>query len=151
MDASRRSRHGNAYFTGLGPVKRIVLFDTLVSTMSEDEVLAVLAHEIGHERRHHVRKGLALSIVLGLAGFWVLSLAGAVGGALPGLRLRQCEQPRHPRGALPRLGPVHVRRPAARLLLVAPARARGLLFASFFLRCGTCLYPFLKLVLLSIH
>jgi STE24 endopeptidase len=74
MDASRRSRHGNAYFTGLGPVKRIVLFDTLVSTMSEDEVLAVLAHEIGHERRHHVRKGLALSIVLGLAGFWLLSL-----------------------------------------------------------------------------
>jgi STE24 endopeptidase len=74
MDASRRSRHGNAYFTGLGPVTRIVLFDTLVSTMSEDEVLAVLAHEIGHERRHHVRKGLALSIVLGLAGFWLLSL-----------------------------------------------------------------------------
>jgi STE24 endopeptidase len=74
MDASRRSRHGNAYFTGLGPVKRIVLFDTLVSTMSEDEVLAVLAHEIGHERRHHVQKGLVLSIVLGLAGFWLLSL-----------------------------------------------------------------------------
>jgi STE24 endopeptidase len=74
MDASRRSRHGNAYFTGLGPVKRIVLFDTLVSTMSEDEVLAVLAHEIGHERRHHVQKGLVLSIVLGLAGSWLLSL-----------------------------------------------------------------------------
>jgi STE24 endopeptidase len=74
MDASRRSRHGNAYFTGFGPVKRIVLFDTLVSTMSEDEVLAVLAHEIGHERRYHVRKGLALSILLGLAGFWLLSL-----------------------------------------------------------------------------
>ncbi len=74
MDGSRRSRHGNAYFTGLGPVKRIVLFDTLVSTMSEDEVLAVLAHEIGHERRHHVRKVLALSILLGLAGFWLLSL-----------------------------------------------------------------------------
>ncbi len=74
MDASRRSRHGNAYFTGLGPVKRIVLFDTLTSTMSEEEILAVLAHEIGHERRHHVRKSLALSIVLGLAGFWLLSL-----------------------------------------------------------------------------
>jgi STE24 endopeptidase len=74
MDASRRSRHGNAYFTGLGPVKRVVLFDTLVGTMSEEEILAVLAHEIGHERRHHVRKSLALSIALGLAGFWVLSL-----------------------------------------------------------------------------
>jgi STE24 endopeptidase len=74
MDASRRSRHGNAYFTGLGPVKRVVLFDTLVSTMSEEEILAVLAHEIGHERRHHVQKSLALSIALGFAGFWVLSL-----------------------------------------------------------------------------
>jgi STE24 endopeptidase len=74
MDASRRSRHGNAYFTGLGPVKRIVLFDTLVSTMSEDELLAVLAHEIGHEKRHHARKSLAVSIAMGLAGFWVLSL-----------------------------------------------------------------------------
>lgn len=74
MDASRRSRHGNAYFTGLGPVKRIVLFDTLTSTMGDDEVLAVLAHEIGHERLHHVRKSLMLSIALGLAGFWVLSL-----------------------------------------------------------------------------
>ena len=74
MDASRRSRHGNAYFTGLGPVKRVVLFDTLVGTMNEEEILAVLAHEIGHERRHHVRKSLAVSIALGLAGFWVLSL-----------------------------------------------------------------------------
>lgn len=74
MDASRRSRHGNAYFTGLGPVKRIVLFDTLVSTMGEEEILAVLAHEIGHERRRHVRKSLAVSIALGLAGFWALSL-----------------------------------------------------------------------------
>ncbi|OHD73449.1 MAG: hypothetical protein A2177_04905 [Spirochaetes bacterium RBG_13_68_11] len=74
MDASRRSRHGNAYFTGLGPVKRVVLFDTLVGTMNEEEILAVLAHEIGHSLRHHVRKSLAVSIALGLAGFWVLSL-----------------------------------------------------------------------------
>ena len=74
MDGSRRSRHSNAYFTGIGRVKRIVLFDTLVSGMSEDEVLSVLAHEIGHERKNHVRKGLAVSLVMSLAGFWILSL-----------------------------------------------------------------------------
>jgi STE24 endopeptidase len=74
MDGSRRSRHSNAYFTGIGRVKRIVLFDTLVNTMSEDEVLSVLAHEIGHERKNHVRKGLAVTLVMSLAGFWILSL-----------------------------------------------------------------------------
>jgi STE24 endopeptidase len=74
MDGSRRSRHSNAYFTGLGRSKRIVLFDTLVKTMSEEEILAVLAHEIGHERRHHVTKGLVVSLAAGLAGFWILSL-----------------------------------------------------------------------------
>ena len=74
MDGSKRSRHSNAYFTGLGAVKRIVLFDTLISTMSEDEILAVLAHEIGHEKRRHVLKMTAVSIVLAFVGFWVLSI-----------------------------------------------------------------------------
>ena len=74
MDGSKRSRHSNAYFTGLGAVKRVVLFDTLISTMSEDEILAVLAHEIGHEKRRHVRKMTAVSIVLAFVGFWVLSI-----------------------------------------------------------------------------
>ncbi len=74
MDGSRRSRHSNAYFTGLGRSKRVVLFDTLAKTMSEEEILAVLAHEIGHERRHHVTKGLAVSVVVGIVGFWILSL-----------------------------------------------------------------------------
>ncbi len=74
MDGSRRSRHSNAYFTGIGRVKRIVLFDTLVNGMSEDEILSVLAHEIGHERKNHVRKGLVVSLVMSLAGFWILSL-----------------------------------------------------------------------------
>ena len=74
VDASKRSRHSNAYFTGLGRVKRIVLFDTLVNTSTEEEILSVLAHEIGHEKKNHIRKGLAISLVLSLAGFWILSL-----------------------------------------------------------------------------
>ena len=62
MDGSRRSRHSNAYFSGLGKVKRIVLFDTLVQALPEEEVAAVLAHEIGHEKLGHIIKRLALSI-----------------------------------------------------------------------------------------
>ena len=74
MDGSRRSRHGNAYFTGLGRTKRIVLFDTLVDSLEEDETLAVLAHEIGHEKNHHITKALVLSLLVSLAGFYALSL-----------------------------------------------------------------------------
>ena len=73
-DSSKRSGHSNAYFTGLGRAKRIVLFDTLVSTHTKEEILSVLAHEIGHEKRNHVKKGIALSVVLSLIGFWVMSL-----------------------------------------------------------------------------
>jgi STE24 endopeptidase len=74
MDGSRRSRHSNAYFTGIGRVKRIVLFDTLIKRMNEEEILAVLAHEIGHEKRRHVQKGLIVSMIMSLTGFWILSL-----------------------------------------------------------------------------
>jgi len=74
MDGSRRSRHSNAYFTGLGRAKRIVLFDTLVGSAGQEEILSVLAHEIGHARRHHLRKGLAVSLALSLAGFWIAGL-----------------------------------------------------------------------------
>jgi STE24 endopeptidase len=74
MDGSKRSRHSNAYFTGLGKAKRIVLFDTLVSRTPEDEVLAVLAHEIGHEKKRHVVKMTIVSIVLSFLVFWVLDL-----------------------------------------------------------------------------
>jgi STE24 endopeptidase len=74
MDGSKRSKHSNAYFTGLGSTKRVVLFDTLVEQMSEEEILAVLAHEIGHEKKRHVLKGMALSLALSFVGFWVLSL-----------------------------------------------------------------------------
>jgi STE24 endopeptidase len=53
VDASRRSSHSNAYFTGIGAVKRVVLFDTLFASMSHGEILAILAHELGHWRKHH--------------------------------------------------------------------------------------------------
>jgi STE24 endopeptidase len=74
MDGSRRSRHSNAYFTGLGGSKRIVLYDTLLAQMSEDEILAVLAHEIGHEKKKHVLKMTAVSIAFSFIGFWILEL-----------------------------------------------------------------------------
>jgi STE24 endopeptidase len=74
VDSSRRSRHSNAYFTGLGRAKRIVLYDTLVQAHTTEEILSVLAHEIGHEKRNHVKKGLAISTALSLAGFWLVSL-----------------------------------------------------------------------------
>jgi STE24 endopeptidase len=74
VDSSRRSRHSNAYFTGLGRAKRIVLYDTLVQTHTAEEILSVLAHEIGHEKRNHIKKGLAISAVMSLAGFWIVSL-----------------------------------------------------------------------------
>jgi STE24 endopeptidase len=65
MDASRRTGHGNAYFTGLFREKRIVLFDTLLAALSEPQVVAVLAHELGHFKLHHVRiqllRGLAMT------------------------------------------------------------------------------------------
>jgi STE24 endopeptidase len=72
MDGSKRSSHGNAFFTGFGAAKRIVLFDTLVSRLDPPEVEAVLAHELGHYKLHHVLKGLALSAALSLAGLWIL-------------------------------------------------------------------------------
>jgi STE24 endopeptidase len=68
MDASRRSRHSNAYFTGIGKVKRIVLFDTLIEQMSHDEILAVLAHEVGHWKKRHVLKRLVLTEATAFCG-----------------------------------------------------------------------------------
>jgi STE24 endopeptidase len=72
MDGSRRSVHGNAYFTGVGRSKRIVFFDTLLERLQITEVEAVLAHELGHFRLHHVRWRLILSLAFGLAGLGVL-------------------------------------------------------------------------------
>jgi STE24 endopeptidase len=75
MDGSRRSVHGNAYFTGVGRNKRIVFFDTLIERLQVQEIEAVLAHELGHFRLHHVRSRLILSLGMGLGG---LALLGAL-------------------------------------------------------------------------
>lgn len=72
MDGSRRSAHGNAYFTGFGRNKRIVFFDTLLDGLAEEEVEAVLAHELGHFRRRHVLKNLLLNASLALLGLALL-------------------------------------------------------------------------------
>ncbi|SDY05465.1 STE24 endopeptidase [Nitrosomonas sp. Nm58] len=72
MDGSRRSNHGNAYFTGFGKTKRIVFFDTLLSRLEATEVEAVLAHELGHFKRYHVIKRIVWSFLVSLAFLWLL-------------------------------------------------------------------------------
>jgi STE24 endopeptidase len=75
IDGSRRSTHGNAYFAGLGRARRIVLFDTLLASLSPAQVAAVLAHEIGHQKKLHVPLRLAGTLLAGLAAFWLLGRA----------------------------------------------------------------------------
>jgi len=75
VDGSRRSSHSNAYFSGFGKAKRIVLFDTLIRTLTEGQVAAVLAHEIGHQKLRHILSRIAVSLVLIGFGFWVLGQA----------------------------------------------------------------------------
>lgn len=77
MDGSRRSAHGNAYFTGLGAAKRVVFFDTLLAKLSPGEVEAVLAHELGHFKHKHVAKRIAMVMLMSGAGLALLGwLAG---------------------------------------------------------------------------
>ena len=77
MDGSRRSAHGNAYFTGLGAAKRVVFFDTLLARLQPAEVEAVLAHELGHYKLRHIAKRVAVMFGISLAGFALLGwLAG---------------------------------------------------------------------------
>jgi STE24 endopeptidase len=75
MDGSKRSAHGNAYFTGLGRAKRIVFYDTLIDKLSPAEVEAVLAHELGHYRHRHVWKRIGLMALISLALLWLLGQA----------------------------------------------------------------------------
>lgn len=72
MDGSKRSAHGNAYFTGFGRAKRIVFFDTLLERLDAPEIEAVLAHELGHFRHRHVLRRMAISFALSAAGLWLL-------------------------------------------------------------------------------
>jgi len=94
IDGSKRSTKANAYFSGLGPRKRIVLYDTLMETMGIDEILAILAHEIGHYRKKHTLKGSILGMAQALLLFYLFSLlasspsmAHALGAREPGFHL----------------------------------------------------------------
>ena len=80
VDASRRSSHSNAYFTGLGRQKRVVLFDTLLAQMTEPQILAVLAHELGHwKKRHVLTRMIAMQVLLFVFAYLVFLLAPSAG------------------------------------------------------------------------
>ena len=74
IDGSRRSAKANAFFTGFGSHKRIALFDTLIEQQTTPELVAIVAHEVGHYKRRHILKGLTLSLAHTGALFWLLSL-----------------------------------------------------------------------------
>ena len=74
MDGSKRSAHGNAYFTGFGKTKRIVFFDTLLEHLNIEEIEAVLAHELGHFKHRHVMKRIASTFAISLVFLWLLGL-----------------------------------------------------------------------------
>lgn len=84
MDGSKRSGHANAFFTGFGRFRRIVLLDTLLNQLSEEETEAVLAHEVGHYRRGHVPKMLATSAALQFVGFFAVAKLAESGWFNPG-------------------------------------------------------------------
>lgn len=71
MDASKRTKHTNAYFTGIGKVKRIVLYDTLIDKMNNDEILSVLAHEVGHWKKKHILKRIVVTEAMALAALYL--------------------------------------------------------------------------------
>jgi STE24 endopeptidase len=89
MDGSRRSGHGNAYFTGLGNNKRIVFFDTLLESLDPDQIEAVLAHELGHFKRHHIFKNLVMMALLSLGGLALLGWLSAQPAFYQGLGVSQ--------------------------------------------------------------
>ncbi len=80
MDASKRSGHGNAYFTGFGKNKRIVFYDTLINSLEVEEVESVLAHELGHMKKKHILKAIIKGLVFSLIGFMILGFLKNVPG-----------------------------------------------------------------------
>jgi len=74
MDGSKRSSHSNAYFSGIGKNKRIALFDTLIDSMDEDEIVSILAHEVGHYKLKHIQTGIILSSIQSGVMLFILSL-----------------------------------------------------------------------------
>lgn len=91
MDGSRRSSHGNAYFTGFGRGKRIVFFDTLISRLNGEQIEAVLAHELGHFKHKHIAKRLAISLVSSFAGLALLGWLATQPWFYAGLGMRPGE------------------------------------------------------------
>lgn len=94
IDGSRRSSKGNAYFTGLGPKKRIVLYDTLIEKHTKEELVAVLAHEVGHYKKKHTLKGIVMSVLQTGFMLFILSLflkhpelSQALGSEHPGFHM----------------------------------------------------------------
>lgn len=74
IDGSKRSTKANAYFTGLGPKKRVVLYDTLIDELTEEEIVAVLAHEVGHYKKRHTLRSMVVSVIQMGVLFWLFSL-----------------------------------------------------------------------------
>lgn len=93
MDGSRRSNHGNAYFTGFGKTKRIVFFDTLLTRLSPAEIEAVLAHELGHFKHRHVIKHIVISFAMSLGFLWILGYLMQQGWFYEGLGVQVTEVP----------------------------------------------------------
>ena len=94
IDGSKRSTKANAYFTGFGSKKRIVLYDTLVSELTTEEIVAVLAHEVGHYKKHHLWSGMFVSLITTAIMLYVFSLvsnypvfAKVLGSDIPGFHL----------------------------------------------------------------
>jgi STE24 endopeptidase len=94
IDGSKRSTKANAYFSGFGSKKRIVLYDTLIKEMSDEEIVAVLAHEIGHYKKKHILRSLVFSVILTGLMLFLFSLvidspllSGAMGAELPSFHL----------------------------------------------------------------
>ncbi|MFY8117136.1 MAG: M48 family metallopeptidase [Roseateles sp.] len=100
MDGSRRSAHGNAYFTGIGAAKRVVFFDTLLSRLNGAEVEAVLAHELGHFKHKHVLKRMLTLFALSLAAFALLGWLSAQPGFYLGFGVQPNLDGRLPNDAL---------------------------------------------------